>query len=135
MFYHINAVILAREQAMVKTTKSKQDAAWKYWFFFTNRVSLSESWFLEEISKFQKNIMVCFFVQEIWEASLSKGNSKYLVEETVSSTISYVAQAFKTNNKQDSSLDADTGTCFLFPKNIEGTEIAMIQSPNKKHSC
>ena len=105
---------------MVEATKTKCDAAWNNWISFLNNTGMPNSYFLENFSSFQRNIIVCAFAQAVREASFSRGDRKDLVEGTVSATVSYVAQTFRENDRKDPRLDADGKTCFLFYKQCRG---------------
>jgi hypothetical protein len=60
------------------------------------------------------------FAQAIREGTFSSRNNQYLAEGTVSTTISYVAQAFRSNNRRDPRLDKDGKTCFLLQEQFRG---------------
>ena len=47
------------------------------------------------------------FAQAMLEATFNRKNKDELVEGTVSATLSYVAQAFRSNNSPDTRLDAE----------------------------
>ena len=60
------------------------------------------------------------FAQVVQEAAFSSQNSQLLVEGTVTSTTAYVAQAFRSNNREDPRLDSDGKTCFLLQEQFRG---------------
>ena len=60
------------------------------------------------------------FAQDMREATFTNRNKDELVEGTVSSTLSYVAQEFMSNNRPDPRLDADGKTCFILQEQFRG---------------
>ena len=60
------------------------------------------------------------FAQAMQEATYSSGNYKHLVEGTINSTLSYVAQAFRSNNRPDPRLDVDGKMCFILQEQYRG---------------
>jgi len=60
------------------------------------------------------------FAQAVREATFSRQKKEHLVEGTVSATISYVSQAFRSNAREDPRLDADGKTCFLLQERFRG---------------
>jgi hypothetical protein len=79
---------------------------------------LEGSVYLDGFSQFQCNILVAAFAQAIREATFSSGDRAHLVEGTVSASLSYVAQAFRSNNRKDPRLDADGKMCFLIQEQL-----------------
>ena len=72
------------------------------------------------MSGFQKNIIISAFSQAVREAAFSPRHNSNLVEGTVATTISYVAQAFWSNNRKDPRLDEDGKVCFLLQEQFRG---------------
>ena len=60
------------------------------------------------------------FAQAMQEAHFSPTNRETLVEGTVCATLSYVAQAFRSNNRADPRLDVDGKTCFMLQEQYRG---------------
>ena len=60
------------------------------------------------------------FAQAVREGAFAKGNHRDLVEETVSTTLAYVAQAFRSNNRKGPRLDNDGKTCFILQEHYRG---------------
>ena len=60
------------------------------------------------------------FAQTMWEANFIRRNKYELVGGTVSAILSYVAQVFKSNNRPDLRLDADSKTCFILQEQFRG---------------
>ena len=54
------------------------------------------------------------------EATFTRRNKNELVEGTVSATLSYVAHAFRSNNRPDPRLDDDGKTCFILQEHFRG---------------
>ena len=76
--------------------------------------------FLENFSKFQQNIIMSAFAQAVREAAFTRSNKDVLVEGTVSATLSYVAQAFRSDNRPDPRLDIDGKICFILQDQLRG---------------
>ena len=81
---------------------------------------MSTCLYLNGLSRFTKNIVVSAFAQAIREAAFSSRNTANLVEGTVVSTVSYMAQAFRSNNRPDPRLDNDGKTCFILQEQFRG---------------
>jgi hypothetical protein len=81
---------------------------------------MSTCLYLDGLSRFTKNIVVSAFAQAIREAAFSSRNTANLVEGTVVSTVSYMAQAFRSNNRPDPRLDNDGKTCFILQEQFRG---------------
>ena len=60
------------------------------------------------------------FAQAMREAAFSKTVRGHLVEGTVNATLSYVAQAFWSNNRKDPRLDVDGKICFILQEQFRG---------------
>jgi hypothetical protein len=60
------------------------------------------------------------FAQAVRECAFTSRDSQHLAEGTVSTTISYVAQAFRSNNQEDPRLDRDGKTCFMLQEQLKG---------------
>ena len=60
------------------------------------------------------------FAQAIREATFSQRNRGELVEGTVNASLSYVAQAFRADNRPDPRLDIDGKLCFLLQEQFRG---------------
>ena len=69
--------------------------------------------YLDRFDTFQKNILFSAFDHSIRTSTFSPRHHTDLVEGTVQSSLSYVAQAFGANNQRDPRLDADSKTCFM----------------------
>ena len=113
LFHYISAAATAREEATVKATKGKRLSAFKTWQAFLISIEFTGSLYLDGLSPFQKNIVISAFAHAVRSSAFSARHNKHLVEGTVQSTISYVAQAFGANNRPDPRLDSDGKTCFL----------------------
>ena len=64
--------------------------------------------------------MFSTFAQAVREATFSPGYKTNLVQGTVETTISYVAQAFRSSDREDPRLDRDGKTCFLLQEQWRG---------------
>ena len=53
------------------------------------------------------------FAQPMREGTFTRRNKDEMVEGTVSATLSYVAHAFRSNNRPDPILDADSKIFFI----------------------
>ena len=113
LVHWINSVAIARATASVKVTKDKQVAVWHCWNSFLVSIGLEHCLYLDSISKFKKNIILSTFAQAVREAFFNTGNKTILVQSTIETILSYVAQAFRSSNRQDPRLDNDGKTCFL----------------------
>ena len=60
------------------------------------------------------------FAQAMREATFSPTNKDELVEGTVCATLSYVAQAFRADNRPDPRLDVDGKMCFILQEQFRG---------------
>ena len=60
------------------------------------------------------------FAQAVREATFSPSDNINLVEGTVNSTLSYVAQAFRSNDRPDPRLDIDGKICFMLQEQFRG---------------
>jgi hypothetical protein len=117
---YINSAAIARQEATVRQTKTKRVTAWRCWNAFLISVGFAESFFLDGMSKFQRNIIISSFAQAVREATFSPQNQETLVEGTVNDTVTFVAHAFRTNSSEDPRLDADSKTCFLLEEQYRG---------------
>ena len=99
--------------------KPKQPCAFKCWCYFLLRIGIGKI-YNEEFSKFKQNIFMSDFAQAIQEANLTIRNKYELVEGTVSDTLSYVAQAFRSNYRPDPRLDVHSKTCFIVLEQFRG---------------
>ena len=120
MFRLIDSAAAARQTATVDSTKNKRAAAWRHWNTFLHTVGLSQTLHLESMDQFQKNIIISAFAQAVREGTFSKRSQDLLVEGTVNATVSYVAQAFRSNNRHDPRLDADGKTCHILQEQYRG---------------
>jgi hypothetical protein len=68
----------------------------------------------------RRNIIISSFAEAVREATFSPRNQETLVEGTVNATVTFVAQAFRTNSREDPRLDADRKTCFLHQEQYRG---------------
>ena len=60
------------------------------------------------------------FAQAMREATFARRNKDEIVEVTVSATLSYVAQAFRSNNRTYPRLDDDGKTFFILQEQFRG---------------
>ena len=60
------------------------------------------------------------FAQAIREGTFSRKNHRELVEGTAVTTLAHVAQAFRSNNREDPRLDSDDKTCFILQEQYRG---------------
>jgi hypothetical protein len=118
LFRLIDAGAVARSAATVQATKTKRASAFRNWRTFLNSIRLEESVYLDGYSQFQRNILMAAFAQAVREAAFTPRPREHLVEGTVSASLSYVAQAFRSNNRKDPRLDADGKTCFLIQEQL-----------------
>ena len=116
----LTAAVNARAEATVGQTKTKRVAAWRCWNDYLIQVGLPEKIFLDGFSQFCKNIILSVFAQAVRETTFSSRNTPTLVQSTVETTISYVAQAFRASNRPDPRLDLDGKTCFLLQEQWRG---------------
>ena len=75
---------------------------------------------MDSFSRFQQNILMSAFAQAVRDATFSPTNREILVEGSVNATLSYVAQAFRSNNQADPRLDVDGKTCFMLQEQYRG---------------
>ena len=54
------------------------------------------------------------------EATFTKVDRVQLVGGTVNANLSYVAQAFRSNNRNDPRLDSNNKTCFIIQEQLRG---------------
>ena len=120
LFHYINAVAAASEEAMVEGGTSQRLRSFKYWSAFLISIGISSDKFLERYDRFTKNILVCAFAEAIREASFTLTNKKLLVEGTVVTTISYLAQTFMAKDRGDPKLDKGGEKCFLLREKLRG---------------
>ena len=76
--------------------------------------------YLQGFSIFQQNIIFSAFAQAMQEATFTKGDRFQLVKGTVNATLSYVAQAFRSNNQNNPRLDSNNKTCFIIQEQLRG---------------
>ena len=112
LIHYINSATTTCEVVTIESAKSKQVAAFKCWRAFLLKVGIQDT-YLIAFSKFQQNITMSAFAQAMWEVYFSPTNRNTLVEGTVNATFSYVAQAFRSNNRSDPRLDIDNKICFI----------------------
>ena len=60
------------------------------------------------------------FTQAMREATFTRRSKDEMVEGTVSATLSYVAQAFGSNNRPDPRLEADGKLLFILKEKFRG---------------
>ena len=109
----INAAANVRADATVGETKTKRAAAWRCWNDFLIKIGIPHKVFLDGFTQFCKNILLSAFAQAVREATFSRRNQATLVQSSVESTISYVAQAFRASDRPDHRLALD-GKTYLF---------------------
>ena len=112
MFHYIHTATTARNSATVLDTKTKRISAWKRWNTFLSSIGITNI-FLDGFSRYQQNIIMSSFAQAIRKGTFSRGHHGELVEGTVATTLAHVAQAFRSNNRNDPRLDRDGKTCFI----------------------
>jgi hypothetical protein len=114
LFHLINTAAAARKEATVEATKTKRSSAFKLWRIFLQRIGLTQYLYLDGFDTFQRNILFSAFAHAIRTSALTGRNNKDdLVDGTVNSSLSYVAQTFRANNRADPRLDHDGKSCFL----------------------
>ena len=98
IIHFIDSAAASCQKATIDSTKSKRACAFKCWLNFISKVGI-KSVYLTNFSRFQRNIIMSAFAQAMQEAHFSPTNRELLVEGTVCATLSYVAQAFWSNNE------------------------------------
>ena len=116
----INAAANARADATVGETKTKRVAAWRCWNDFLIAIGLEKILFLDGFTSFHKNIIMSAFAQAMRESTFSRQSKESLVQSTVETTLSYVAQTFRAGDRPDPRLDLDGKTCFLLQEQWRG---------------
>ena len=116
LFHLINSAAVSHVDALVKEIKTKRSTACRCQNAFLIIIGIKQSIFLEGFSRFQKNILCSTFTQVVREATFSKGYKINLVQGTVETTISYMAQAFRSSDRED----RDGKTCFLLQEQWRG---------------
>ena len=94
-------------------------SAFKRWCSFLLSIGIGNI-YIKEFSKFQQNIFMSALDQAMREATFTRRSKDEMVEGTVSATLSYVAQAFRSNNRPDARLYADGKTCFILQEQFRG---------------
>ena len=115
----INSAQDARDRAVVEATKTKRVSSWKHWNTYLHSIGIKDV-FLTGFSQLMQNTIISGFGQAVRQGSFSKGNNKQLVEGTVSTTLSHVAQTFRANDRKDPRLDRDGKTCFQISEQLRG---------------
>ena len=115
----INAAGAARNCAVVEATKTKRIGSWKHWHSYLNNVGIT-SIFLDGFSQLNKNIIMSGFAQAIRQGTFSSRNKTKLVEGSVTTALSHVAQTFRSNDRKDPRLDKDGKTCYYLQEQFRG---------------
>ena len=95
----------ARQQGTTGTTQYEQTRAWRRWTSFLTTMEVQDDPFLIQFEPWIRTLLICAFAQAMREATFSKGNVNSLAEGTVRTTIDYVAQAFRADNRPDPKVD------------------------------
>ena len=112
LVHYINTAAVARTAASVEATKTKRASSFKCWTTFIISIGIKKL-YLEGFTKYQQNITMSAFAQAMRKAAFTRTNKTELVEGTVNATVSFVAQAFRSNNRPDPRLDVDGKLCFI----------------------
>ena len=105
--------------ATVQSTKTKQVSAWEHWNSCLIGI-IVESKFLEGHSIYRQNIIMSGFAEAVRSGVFFRGNNKELVEGIVTTTITHMAQTFRTNNRCDPRLDQDGTSSFILQEQYRG---------------
>ena len=115
----LTAADAARSKAVVETTQTKRSRSFEQWNAFLHSIGVNEV-FLEHFQRDQRVTIMSCFAQAVREGSFSTRNKGQLVEGTVSTTLSHVAQAFRANHREDPRLDMDGKTAYIITEQLKG---------------
>ena len=104
---------------MVEATKAKRISHWKHWHTYLHSIGTT-SIFLNGFSRLNKNIIMSGFAQAIRQGTFSHKNKNQLVEGSVTTALSHVAQTFRSNDQKDPRLDRDGTTCYYLQEQYRG---------------
>ena len=109
-----------QHSASIKTSKGKRVSTCRCLNSFLVSIGHAHCLYLDGILKIKQHIIPSTFAQVVREVTFSTGNKTILVKSTVETTLSYVAQAFRSSNRQDPRLDNDGKNCFLIKEQYRG---------------
>ena len=116
----------ARQHGTTGSTQDERARAWRRWNSFLTTMEIQDDPFLTKFEPWTRTLLICAFAQAMREATFSKGNVNSLAEGTIRTTIDYVAQTFRADNRPDPKVD-DGGrlSCILQQqykgyKNLDG---------------
>ena len=95
----------ACQEGTTGTTQDERARAWRRWKQFLKTMEIDDDPFLDTFEPWVRTLLICAFAQSMREATFSRGNVNSLAEGTIRTTIDYVAQAFRSNNRPDPKVD------------------------------
>ena len=96
-----------KESAVTRTTQADQSRAWKRWREWCAEVGLSKDLFLDSFTSGQKIKLLGAFAMALRQGRFSPKSNEPLVESTIRSSILYVAQTFRENDRPNPTKDED----------------------------
>ena len=106
---------MIRTKSVTAGTNQKTSTAWHRWTSYLSSIGIADDNFLESFSVNQHLQIVLAFAAAVRSARFSPGFTQ-LKEGSVHSTIDYVAQVFRANNRRDPRLDSSDLKTFLLSR-------------------
>ena len=117
----LNAGETARKHATTSATQDERARSWSRWTTFLSQIGLQHDTLLSSFTQpWPQNLLLSAFAQAIREGSFSRRPDAALVAGTVRTTIDYVAQTFRANNRPDPRMDATGKTAFILQQQFRG---------------
>jgi hypothetical protein len=101
------AAEVARQGAVTRKTHEDQARAWRRWIQWTKSIGLEHDIYLDGFSKHQRIKLIGVFAMALRQARFSGPAYDTLVESTVRSTISFMAQTFRECDRPNPTKDED----------------------------
>ena len=109
------ATFAIRTESVTARTDQKTATAWRRWTSYLRSIDVADDNFFESFSVDQRLQIVLAFAAAMRGARFSPGYTK-IKEGSVYSTVDYVAQVFRANNRRDPRLDSSDVKQFLLSR-------------------
>ena len=109
------ATFAIRTESVTAGTNQKTATAWRRWTSYLRSIDVVDDNFLESFSVDQRLQIVLAFAAAMRGARFSPGYTR-IKEGSVHSTVDYVAQVFRANNRRDPRLDSSDVKSFLLSR-------------------
>ena len=116
----LNSAASAAERATTQGTQAKRARAWRLWQECLPSIGVEGDDLLETFDDWNRQIICICFAQAVRNAEFNQRRIKVLAAGTVIDSLSYVAQAFRSVNRPDPTLDTDGARCFMLQQIYRG---------------